>query len=409
MICYRIRRFGPRASRLFFVALAAWIFLLFTTGTVEAARLKDIQNHWASSAVENLLRRNVVVGYPDGTFKPDRLLSRAEFARMAVRAFDLPEAVEETCPDTVGHWAAKDIAALLATGAMEPSADGRFRPERPVSRREVVVALARLLGFGQKEQLFGEGWPVSYPDVPSSDPDFRLIELARRLGYLPPSYAPSFQPGASVTRAEAAWMCERVLRIKSLQGTLIGIEPELGLMTVEEDGKTELTSLRLDPDVLVLRNNAAVDPAKLLPGDRVMAFIGTDGLTKAVKASGKANADDLAARLQALTKGLLRPETVRAILTGDWEAARADLELILFERLVEMGLSPGEAQSLLARDWVTLDLLSREELVLALSSRIGISTELAEAILARDLARVKELLQTELVALAVGRLLVPSS
>ncbi|MGQ9779121.1 MAG: S-layer homology domain-containing protein [Bacillota bacterium] len=409
MVRYRLRCFGPRALHPFFIALAVVIFFLAAAGTAEAARLKDIQDHWAASAVENLLRRGIVVGYPDGTFKPDRLLTRTEFARMAVKAFGLSDTTKQTCSDTVGHWAAKDIAALLATGAVEPYADGRFRPERPVSRREIVVALARLLGFGNKEQVFGEGWSVFYPDVPSSDPDFRLIELARRLGYLPPSYAPSFLPGASVARAEAAWMFDRVLRIKRIRGTVTEIEPELGLMTLKQDEKGEETSLRLDPDVFVLRNNAAVEPAKLLQGDRVLAFVGPDGLAKAIKASGKANANDLAARLQALTKGLLKPETVAAILAGNWDVARQDLEMILFDRLVEMGLTPGEAQSLLARDWVTLDLLSRQELIRALSSRLGISTELAEAILGRDLARVKELLQTELVALALGRLLAPSS
>ena len=407
------RRFHHLLCRGLFAAAAALGLLLFTAGSARAAVPADAAGHWAKPAIANLIRRKVVVGYPDGTFKPDRFVSRAEFARMAVKAFGLssPEGGQggKVYADTAGHWAREDVAALTATGAMAPYQDGTFKPDRPITRSEIVAALDRLLGFGTKEQVFGGNWPASYPDVPESDPNFRLVELGRRLGYMPPSYAPSFLPGALVTRAEAAWMLDRIQRMKRIRGSLTGVEPDLGVFTIDPDGEGGPVTVRVDPEALVLRNEVAVGVEKILAGDRILAFIDEDNQARAIKASGKPNTDDLFARLNALTKGVLTPETVAAILAGDWDAVRGGLETILFDRLVEMGLSPGEAQSLLARDWVTLDLLSREELTQALSSRLGISTELAEAILSRDLARVKELLQTELVALALGRLLLPKS
>ncbi|MCL6614813.1 MAG: S-layer homology domain-containing protein, partial [Firmicutes bacterium] len=174
-----------------------------------------------------------------------------EFARMAVKSFGLssPEGGQggKVYADTAGHWAREDVAALAAAGALAPYQDGTFKPDRPITRSEIVAALDRLLGFGAKEQVFGGEWPASYPDVPESDPNFRLVELGRRLGYMPPSYAPSFLPGALVTRAEAAWMIDRIQRMKRIRGTVVSVEPELGLLTVSPDGGTETLTVELDP------------------------------------------------------------------------------------------------------------------------------------------------------------------
>ncbi|MGE5598954.1 MAG: hypothetical protein ACM3XS_06205, partial [Bacteroidota bacterium] len=152
-------------------------------------------------------------------------------------------------------------------------------------------------------------------------------------------------------------------------------------------------------------NNSAVTADQIVADDKLVALVGRDGLAKVVRASGEINRNDLASRLSGLTKGILTPDTARSLVAGDWSAAQEALKGVLFDRLIQMGLGPGEAQSLLDRDWMTLDLLSRDRLITALSSRLGLSTDLSEALLSQDFSRIKSALQSEITALALGRFL----
>ena len=386
-------------------ALAA-LLLLLAAGVAQAVPA-DVKDHWAYPAINDLMRRGILAGYPDHTFKPDRFVSRAEFAKIAVKAFHLPAADENAFTDTAGHWARRYIAALAGSGIADGYSDGTYRPDQSITRAEMVSMLDKLLGLGTEDQVFGQDWTPSYPDVSESHWAFRLVEVARRLDYLPPSYGASFLPEAVVTRAETAWMVDRVVGLERTTGTAAEINGDVGTLTVmpEDGGDPEL--VQVDPEALVLRNNSSVSLGQVMPDDRLQTLAGRDGLAKVVKASGRVNTNDLVSRLNGLTRGVLTPEAVAAIAKGDWTAAQEGLKNILFDRLLETGLSPGEAQSLLDRDWVTLDLLSRDQLVNALSGRLGISTDLSEAILARDLTRLKEVLQTEITAAALERFLQP--
>ena len=154
-----------------------------------------------------------------------------------------------------------------------------------------------------------------------------------------------------------------------------------------------------------MRNNASVPLNQILTNDKVVALNGSDGLAKVVMTSGNVNTNDLVSRLSGITSGLLTPDAAMAIASGDWTTVKENLKGLLFDRLVQMGLGPGEAQSMLDQDWMTLDLLSRDQLVTALSTRLGLSTDLSMAILSQDLTQIKSMLQSELTAAALGRLL----
>ena len=64
-------------------------FPAFTAVTIaQAAELRDIENSWAKGAIEELVAQDIISGYPDGTFKPDRQVTRAEFAKILTLALD---------------------------------------------------------------------------------------------------------------------------------------------------------------------------------------------------------------------------------------------------------------------------------------------------------------------------------
>ena len=107
-------------------------------------RLPDIQNHWAESFIEPLVERGLLVGFPDNTFRPDAVLTRAEFAAMIRRTFSQTfTAGPKTFTDVpTGSWASGAINAAVQTGFLVGYPDGQFRPDQPITRSDVLVALS---------------------------------------------------------------------------------------------------------------------------------------------------------------------------------------------------------------------------------------------------------------------------
>lgn len=90
----------------------------------------------------------VAGGYPDGTFRPESPVSRAELVKLLCAYFDRPGAAGETSfPDVpAGHWAADAIAYAAAQGWISGYPDGSFQPEQTVTRAETVKILNRGAG-----------------------------------------------------------------------------------------------------------------------------------------------------------------------------------------------------------------------------------------------------------------------
>jgi hypothetical protein len=95
-------------------------------------------------------------------------------AIIALRLSGLSEKDGETFTDTKGHWASGAIESLAAAGLLKGYPDGSYKPDRPITRAEAVVLFNRLLGIAP---LSGDIAP-SWPDVPSTHWAFRDIEAA---------------------------------------------------------------------------------------------------------------------------------------------------------------------------------------------------------------------------------------
>ncbi|NLC07931.1 MAG: S-layer homology domain-containing protein, partial [Syntrophomonadaceae bacterium] len=109
-------------------------------------------DHWAYSAVMTVAMAGYLTGYPDGTFRPDQYISRAEAAALAVRLSTAP--VSPTSPPELKdvpaeHWAANQIQAALAAGSLTLRGNSRFEPEAPLNRGELARVI--LVAFAPAE------------------------------------------------------------------------------------------------------------------------------------------------------------------------------------------------------------------------------------------------------------------
>ncbi len=102
---------------------------------------------WNASVIERASKMGIVTGYSDGSYRPDDRVTRAEFATMLAKAFGLKNSSGSSFSDTQGHWASEAIAALQAKGVIMGAGNGSFYPNREITRAEIVTMLARLTNY----------------------------------------------------------------------------------------------------------------------------------------------------------------------------------------------------------------------------------------------------------------------
>ena len=112
----------------------------------------DIAGHWAEDWMEELYDVGLTSGYPDGTYRPQNQVTRAEMAVFLLRAkhgaeYSPPAASGSAFSDVAGHWAEGWIEQLAEEGITGGYPDGTYRPNNPVTRAEMAVFLVRAFGL----------------------------------------------------------------------------------------------------------------------------------------------------------------------------------------------------------------------------------------------------------------------
>lgn len=117
-----------------------------------AASPTDLANHWAKVQVGDWMDKGLVNGYPDGTFKPDNNITRAEFMVIVNGAFGYKEKATVDYKDvTADAWYADAVAKAKAAGYFTGYADGTAKPDSPISRQETAVVIMKVKGLTQNE------------------------------------------------------------------------------------------------------------------------------------------------------------------------------------------------------------------------------------------------------------------
>jgi len=110
----------------------------------QATTFPDIQGHWAQSFIQSLAARGVIRGFPDGTFRPDEPVTRAQFAAMIRQAFERPpeRAGTQFVDVPTNYWGYEAIQEAYRMGFLEGYPNSIFIPEQNIPRVQVLVSLA---------------------------------------------------------------------------------------------------------------------------------------------------------------------------------------------------------------------------------------------------------------------------
>lgn len=204
-------------------------------GTRGDVKFSDIAGHWASEYIAEGTEKNWVNGYPDGTFRPQNTITRAEFVKLILSAMKLTpgsdnaeflnevefhkakyEPYEITLlSDVKNHWVTTsgymDIALKYGMVIKEEYSGERFQPDKAITRREIAVMAMRALGLVYPSKTTEE--KSSYSDA-ADYPDWMqgYLAMTEKTGVIEGYPDGSFRGENTATRAEALTIVSRVMK-----------------------------------------------------------------------------------------------------------------------------------------------------------------------------------------------------
>lgn len=238
------RSWPPGAGRVFkafflFGVLAVLWSLWLVPATAGTVTFTDLGGHWAAAAVQQAVAAGYLKGYPDGTFKPDQGVTRAEFVAILNQAFKVSGSGSGQLPYrdvSKNGWYYSAISSAVARGYVDGYADGTFRPDQAITRQEAAVWLDRLLNLQGEATLSFKDASVIASEA--RDAVARLAVKKIMSGY-PDG---TFGPKRTITRAEAAVLVGKALASGST--TANGTKP----VSVYLQVKGSLVNIRSAPN-----------------------------------------------------------------------------------------------------------------------------------------------------------------
>ena len=197
-----------------FIKILTAMFVFSLTLPAMAFQFPDVPtNHWAAEQMDILSDKGVIVGYPDGTFRPDENVTRAEFASMAIKALgqehtSVAQPVNFT-DITEDFWAYDAIQKSVFFDLIScPPAGEPFRPDDTVTRAESITVAVNALTTEQISEAKAKEVLSKYADAASVPESFLIpagkSEILNMLVVMPTDGKASLEPTRPATRAEVS-------------------------------------------------------------------------------------------------------------------------------------------------------------------------------------------------------------
>ena len=206
------------------------VFAMALTTVAFAGTFSDVTAEESySEAVEVMAALGLLTGYEDGTFGPDKTITRAEFAAVIVRALGMEESAKGSASSTMfsdvaaDHWAAGYIVIASQQNIIKGYPDGTFAPSNVVKYEEAVTMIIRALGYEPKFATVENAYPTSY------------LAQANTLGI---STGAMLSIGSEASRAIVARLVYNALDVDKMEQMSFGSEVQYG---VPENAKTLLS------------------------------------------------------------------------------------------------------------------------------------------------------------------------
>lgn len=204
---------------------------VFTIKAFSKAYLRDISGHWAEVNIQKMLESEVINGYADQTFRPDKTISRVEFAAFVISAMGGQSSTrrsgtatgsrssDDGLPFTDAHripeWAQGYVASALRDGIISGYSDGSFRPNNLITRQEMAVMLVKALKLQSEAEKRANSYLGYYDQGTVAEWARGYVAVAADKGIISGYSDNSFRPFRNASRAEAVSMLAKFANLKT--------------------------------------------------------------------------------------------------------------------------------------------------------------------------------------------------
>jgi len=184
--------------------------------TAFAAMFQDLQGNWASNAIQDLSNQNIITGYPDGSFRPNGSITRAEFSAVMVKALGLNSAANgtQTFNDVPSNnWAYPAIETVRSAGLVSGYPGGLFAPSRNLTRAEAIAIMSNASRMPVPSDAIANQILSGYRDssaIPSWARNGVAAAIQSGIYASNPNSGNAINPTEPATRADVAAMVENL-------------------------------------------------------------------------------------------------------------------------------------------------------------------------------------------------------
>jgi hypothetical protein len=171
----------------------------------------DVSDHWAKDFIVGLVNEGLISGFPDGTFKPDASMTRAQYAALLVKAFDpaAKRAAKDFTDVPQSFWGYDAVQKAYRGEFLSGMSEKTFAPNENVTRVQVIVSLVNGLGLSGGSQSLLDKYEDA-DKIPNYGKDEVATATQKQIVVNYPK-AEQFEPNKDATRAEVAAMVYQAL------------------------------------------------------------------------------------------------------------------------------------------------------------------------------------------------------
>ncbi|CAH1059386.1 carbohydrate binding domain-containing protein [Paenibacillus pseudetheri] len=165
-------------------------------------------SHWAAGPLQRWSANGIISGYDDGSFRPGKEVTKAEFAAIMNRIFNYQEQSDKLPADVLAtDWYKSDIAKGIAAGYLSSDKNNNIYPSHALSRAEAALSLEKVFRFNM-----GKSSTAAFTDLNGvSDETAKAIAALSGAGFIKGYPGGLFKPEGGITRAELAQLADRMV------------------------------------------------------------------------------------------------------------------------------------------------------------------------------------------------------
>ncbi len=390
-------------NRKYFIIMILTL-LIFSSFSVQAIKPSDISNHWAQDYILTLVNEEIMNIYPDGNFKPQKNISRGEFAGALARAMNLIPVQKNQFDDINTYPEQEYINALAEKNIINGYPDGSFKPDKEITKAEIVTVILKGLGIKNEEETINLDNYKPFIDIPEDHWATNNIKITEKLGIVENNNQKIFYPDSSTTRADAAKYIYKYRKMSGNTGYITDVYPTSRKISLNLlDGNREIYNY--NANTLIGRNNRLVEFDDILDTDKVFVITDKNKNVNYVKAYGIVTEEDLATEVSKITSGIIKPQEVKKLSEGNLSILKPKLYTAVQNQLRSEGLTQEEVEAIMNTEWSELEVLSKNRLSETIAMQTGLPLDITRGLMEGNWDKIKTYAQIEIVQRMVQRLL----